>query len=224
MTLAVRCSRGRERAGRSSPPVLSRWLLLVLPGAVLGGCVFFASPPPEKVRLRPAPSRLPTYTVSGRTVIATPGPISVAVIPADPDEVERYFRRRPPRVNPLREIVDGITPFFVRIENRSQHQVTFDPGLTVLKDNENRSTRALDAADLFEAFADRPQLLQAAQRGVFSGYLVVPPDRKREGLLVLRAYPKDAKALFLQFTSLYAGPTPYPLIFEFEVVPEGSEK
>ena len=30
--------------------------------------------------------------------------------------------------------------------------------------------------------------------------------------------------LFLQMTSLYAGPTAYPLIFEYTVVPEESKK
>ena len=121
-------------------------------------------------------------------------------------------------------MTDRITPFHLRIENRSQHQVTFDPGLTLLKDEGNRSTVALDANDLYQALGDRPALLQAAQGGVFTGYLVIPSDQHREGLLIFPAYPKDAKALFLQFNSFYAGTTPYPLIFEFEVVPEGSKK
>ncbi|MFQ5990786.1 MAG: hypothetical protein ACE5K9_12810 [Candidatus Methylomirabilales bacterium] len=213
-------SRGRERAGRSSPPFLSWWLVLTITGAIATGCVMFASAPPEKVRLRPAPSRLPTQTVSGRTVIATPGPISVAVRPLDPDEVERYFRRRSTRVNPFQEFEEGITPFSLRIENRSEHQLTFDPGLAILRDNENRGSPAMDVAEFFEMFSDQPSLLQAAQRGVFTGYVVVPSNRNREGLLIFRPYAKDAKALFLQFTSLYTGPTAYPLIFEFEVVPE----
>ncbi|MFQ5658300.1 MAG: hypothetical protein ACE5G5_12220 [Candidatus Methylomirabilales bacterium] len=190
----------------------------------MAGCAMFASPPPEKVRLRPAPSRLPTHTVSGRTVIATPGPISVAVRPLDPDEVERYFRRRPTKVNPFLEFEEGMTPFFVRIENRSEHQLTFDPGITTLRDNENRRSTAMGAAELFEIFSENPRLLQAAQRGVFTGYVVVPANRNREGLLLFHPYTKDAKALFLQFTSLYTGTTAYPLMFEFEVVPEVSGK
>jgi len=83
---------------------------------------------------------------------------------------------------------------------------------------------AWDAADLYQTFAEKPALLQAAQRGVFAGYLVVPPDQSREGLLIFPALPKDAKALFLHLGSLYAGPTRYPLIFEFTVVPEESKK
>jgi len=142
----------------------------------------------------------------------------------DPEEVHHYFQKRPHRVNPLQEMADRITPFHLRIENRSQHQVTFDPGLTLLKDEGNRSAAALDANDLYQALSDRPALLQAAQGGVFTGYLVIPPDQHREGLLIFPAYPKDAKALFLQFNSFYAGTIPYPLIFEFEVVPEGAKK
>ncbi|MFQ5881199.1 MAG: hypothetical protein ACE5I9_01820 [Candidatus Methylomirabilales bacterium] len=150
--------------------------------------------------------------------------MSVTVRPVDPDEVHGYFRRRPTKVNPFQKMFDRISPFYVRIENRSQHQVAFDPGLTLLKDQTGRSADAWDATDLYQTFADRPAMLQAAQGGVLTSYLVVPPDQNREGLLVFPAYPKAAKALFLQFTSLYAGGTAYPLIFEFEVVPEGSKK
>lgn len=121
-------------------------------------------------------------------------------------------------------MADKITPFLVRIDNRSPHQVTFDPGLTLLKDEGNRGIVALDANDLYQVMADRPALLQAAQGGMFTGYLVIPPDQHREGLLVFPAHPREAKALFLHFNSFYAGTTPYPLIFEFEVVPEGSKK
>lgn len=78
----------------------------------------------------------------------------------------------------------------------------------------------MDAADLLQTFAENPALLQAAQKGVLTGYLVIPADGSREGLLVFPAFPKDAKAIFLQFTSLYVGSTPFPLIFEFEVVPK----
>lgn len=118
----------------------------------------------------------------------------------------------------------NITPFLVRIENRARDQVTFEPGLAVLKDQDNRTQTAWDSTDLYQAFGEKPGLLQAAQGGIFAGYLVIPPDQSREGLLIFPALPKDAKALFLHFTSLYAGLTPYPLIFEFTVVPEGSKK
>ncbi|MFQ5846880.1 MAG: hypothetical protein ACE5IQ_04305 [Candidatus Methylomirabilales bacterium] len=196
------------------------WLLPILSGVLLSGCALFASAPPEHVSLRPAPSRLPTYTVSGHTIIATPGPISVAVRPVGPEDVHRYFRRRPTRVNPLRELGESVTPFFVRIENRSKDHVTFDPALTVLKDQENRSTAAWDAADLYQMFADTPALLRAAQGAVFARYLVIRAEQSREGLVVFPAFRKDAKAVFLQFTSLYAGSMPFPLIFEFIVVPQ----
>lgn len=201
---------------------LPLWLMtpLVLSGIVLSGCALVASPPPEKIGLRPAPSRLPAYTVSGRTIIATPGPITVTVQPLSPEDVLAYFQSRPTKVDPFRGAQDRITPFHVRIENRSQHQVTFDPGLTVLKDQENRSASALDADDLFRTFAEKPALLEAAQKGVLTGYVVIAPDQSREGLLVFPAVPNDAKAVFLQFTSLYVGPTAFPLIFQFEVVPK----
>ncbi len=191
---------------------------------MVSGCAMFAGAPPEKVSLRPSPSRLPTYTVSGQTIIATPGPISVAVRPMVPEEVQRYFRTRPAKRNPFREMQKEVAAFFVRIENRSKHQLAFDPGITVLKDEKNRAATAMDPHNLYEAFADRPDLLQAAQEGVLTSYLVVPAQQSREGLLMFPAYPKDAKALFLQFTSLYAGSTTYPLIFEYTVVPEESEK
>lgn len=210
--------------GKVRRPFLSRCFRPMLLGVVVGGCALMATAPPENVSLRPARSRLPTYTVSGQTIIATPGPISVAVRPMVPEEVHRYFRQRPTRVNPFRNMLEGITLFFVRIENRSKHQLAFDPGLTILKDEGGRSATAWDAHDLYQAFADRPALLQVAQGGVFTSYLVIPADQSRERLLVFPAYPKDAKALSLQMTSLYAGPTAYPLIFEYTVVPEESKK
>lgn len=188
---------------------------------MVGGCLPTA--PPEDVNLRPAPSRVPTYTVSGQTIIATPGPVSVAVKPLVPEEVERYFRTRPTRVNPFQPIEDAITPFSIRIENRSKSQVGFDPVAAVLKDNEDNSANAWGAAELYENFGTNPQLLQAALKGVITSYLVIPANDTREGLLIFSAYSKEAKALFLQLTSLYAGPTPFPLIFEFTVVPEESK-
>lgn len=199
-------------------------LFVIGVAVVLSGCAYFASAPPENVSLRPAPSRLPTYTVSGQTIFATPGPISVAVQPLVPEEVHRYFRSRPSRVNPFQDMGDKITPFFVRIENRSKDQVAFDPGVAILKDNEDRPFGALGVTDLYDTFGDRQALLQAALKGVFASYVVVLPQKSREGLLVFPAFPKDAEALFLQFTSLYAGPTPFPLIFEFTVVPEESKE
>jgi len=205
---------------RGLSPFLWFMTPLLLSGMVFSGCALVASPPPEKVGLRPAPSRLPAYTVSGRTIIATPGPITVAVQPLSPEEVLAYFQSRPAKVDPFQGARDSTTPFHVRIENRSEHQVTFDPGLTVLKDQENRSASALDADNLFRTFAEKPALLEAAQREVLAGYVVIAPDRNREGLLVFPAIPKDAKAVFLQFTSLYVGPAAFPLIFQFEVVPK----
>ncbi|MFQ5960075.1 MAG: hypothetical protein ACE5MG_01675 [Candidatus Methylomirabilales bacterium] len=199
----------------------SRSPLLILLAVVVGGCV--PSAPPEYVSLRPAPSRVPTYTVSGQTIIATPGPVSVAVQPLVPEEVEGYFRTRSTRVNPFQQIEDAITPFFIRIENRSKHQVGFDPVAAVLKDNEDDTAGAWGAADLYETFGDKPQHLQAALKGVITSYLVIPANKSREGLLIFPVYSKEAKALFLQLTSLYAGPTPFPLIFEFTVVPEESQ-
>jgi hypothetical protein len=198
--------------------------LIALGAALLGGCVLLTSAPPENVSLRPVAPRLPTYTVSGLTIIASPGPISVVVRPVGPEEVHAYFRSRPARVNPFQGMQDRITPFLVRIENRSRDQVTFDPGLAVLKDDDDRPANAWDAADLFDTLADRPGLLQVAQTAVFTNYLVVHAEQNREGLLIFPAFPKDAKALFLHLTSLYAGPTPYPLIFEFSVVPEATKK
>ena len=189
-----------------------------------GGCLFMGPAPPEQGNIRPLPPRLPTYTVSGQAIIAAPGPINATVQPVGPEEVQGYFRSRPPRVNPFQGMQKNITPFLVRIENRARDQVTFEPGLAVLKDQDNRPVAAWDAMDLHQTFGEKPGLLQAAQGGVFAGYVVVPPDQSREGLLIFPALPKDAKALFLHFTSLYAGPTPYPLIFEFTVVPEGSKK
>lgn len=182
-----------------------------------------ASAPPENVSLRPAPSRLPTYTVSGQTIIATPGPVSVAVQPLVPEELQRYFRTRAAGVNPFQGIEEAITPFFIRIENRSKHQVAFDPAAAVLKDNENDSSQAWDVANLHETFGDKPQLLQAALKGMITSFLVIPADDSREGLLIFPTYSKEAKALFLQLTSLYAGPTALPLLFEFTVVPEASK-
>jgi hypothetical protein len=205
-------------------PVLARGSLLALGATLTVGCVFFASAPPENVSLRPTPPRVPTYTVSGQAIIATPGPISVVVRPVGPEEVHAYFRSRHTQVNPFQGIGDRITPFMIRIENRSRDQVVFDPGLAVLKDDEERPATAWDAADLYQTFADRPGLLQAAQAGVFTSYLVVHADQSREGLLIFPAFSKDAKALFLQLTSLYAGATPYPLIFEFTVIPEELKK
>jgi hypothetical protein len=190
---------------------------------VSGGCAFLASAPPENVDLRPAPSRIPTYTVSGQTIIATPGPVSVATEPLVADQVQRYFRGRPTRVNPFQEFEGEITAFFVRIENRSKDQAVFDPGAAILKDDEDRSARAWGIAELHEIFSDRPQLLQAALKGVITSYLVIPAEKSQEGLLIFPAFAKDAKAVFLQLTSLYAGPTPTPLIFEFTVVPEKSK-
>lgn len=183
------------------------------------GCTLFASAPPEKVGLRPAPSRLPTYTVSGRNIIATPGPLTVTVQPLATEDVVAYFKKRR-KADPFQKMREDITPFHLRIENRSQHQLTFDPGLAVLKDQDNRGASALDAADLFQTFAERPDLLKAAQQTLLTGYLVIPAERSREGLLVFPAFPKDAKAIFLQITSLYVGPTGFPLIFEFEVIPK----
>lgn len=187
------------------------------------------SAPPENVNLRPAPSRLPTYTVSGQTIIATPGPVSVAVQPLVPEELEQYFRTRASvrtradGVNPFHGIEEAITPFFIRIENRSKHQVAFDPAAAVLKDNKNHSAQAWGVAELHETFGDKPELLQAALKGVINGFLVIPADDSREGLLIFPTYSKEAKALFLQLTSLYAGPTALPLLFEFTVVPEMSK-
>ncbi len=201
---------------------VTSWLLTL--STVAGaGCAFLASAPPQYVNLRPAPSRLPTYTVSGQSIIATPGPISVTVQPLMPEEVQRYFGTRPTKVNPFEDLDDAITPFFVRVENRSKDQVAFDPGAVVLKDNEDRPARAWDVADLHETFGEKAQFLQAALKGVLTGYTVIPAEQSREGLLIFPAYPKDAKAVFLQMTSLYAGPTPFPLIFEFSVVPEESK-
>ncbi|MGH7405199.1 MAG: hypothetical protein ACREJA_04915 [Candidatus Methylomirabilales bacterium] len=196
----------------------------MLSAVMVGGCLFVGPAPPEQVNIRPLPPRLPTYTVSGQAIIAAPGPISVTVQPVGPEEVHGYFRSRPPRVNPFQGMQKAITPFLVRIENRTRDQVTFDPGLAVLKDQDNRPATAWDAMDLHQTFGEKPALLQAAQGGVFTGYLVVPPDQSREGLLIFPALPKDAKALLLHFSSLYAGPAPYPLIFEFTVVPEESKK
>lgn len=102
--------------------------------------------------------------------------------------------------------------------------MTFDPGLVLLKDQDNRPARAWDAMDLYQAFGEKPSLLQVAQRRVFTGYVAIPTDQSREGLLIFPALPKNAKAILLHFTSLYAGPTAYPLIFEFSVVPEESKK
>lgn len=207
----------------------SRSPLLILLTVLLGGCALVAPAPPENVSLRPAPSRLPTYTVSGQTIIATPGPVSVAVEPLVPEQLERYFqtrgasRTRGAGVNPFQGIEEAITPFFIRIENRSKHQVAFDPAAAVLKDNEDHSAQAWDVANLHETFPDKPQLLQAALKGVITGFLVIPADDSREGLLIFPTYSKEAKALFLQLTSLYAGPTALPLLFEFTVVPEASK-
>lgn len=203
-----------------APPFLFWLTLLVFSVLVLGACALVASPPPEKVGLRPAPSRLPTYTVSGRNIIATPGPITVTVRPLSPEEVHAYFQRRPTKVDPFQGAGDSITPFHVRIENRSQHQVAFDPGLTVLKDQDNRGASPLDATDLFETFAEKPALFEAAQKGIFAGYVVIAALQNSEGLLVFPAISKESKAVFLQFTSLYVGPTAFPLIFQFEVVPK----
>lgn len=204
----------------NGPPFLFSLISLFFSGLVWGGCALVASPPPEKVGLRPAPIRLPTYTVSGRNIIATPGPLTVTVRPLGPEEVLAYFQSRPAKVDPFQGAGDSITPFHVRIENRSQHQVAFDPGLTVLKDQDNRGAAAWGVADLYETFAEKPALLEAAQKGVLIGYVVIAPDQSREGLLVFPAIPRDAKAVFLQFTSLYAGPTAIPLIFQFEVIPK----
>jgi hypothetical protein len=193
-------------------------------GVMGGGCLFLGSPPPEQGNIRPLPPRLPTYTVSGHAIIAAPGPINVTVQPLGPEEVHGYFRSRPRKLNPFQGMEKGITPFLVRIENRARDQVTFEPGSAVLKDQDNRSQAAWDAANLYQTFGEKPGLLQAAQGGVFAGYLVVPPDQSREGLLIFPVLPKEAKALFLHLRSLYVGPTPYPLIFEFTVVPEESKK
>jgi hypothetical protein len=182
------------------------------------------SAPPERGNIRPLPPRLATYTVSGQTIIAAPGPISVTVRPLTAEEVLGYFRGRPAKVNPFQGMQETITPFFIRIENRVRDQVTFDPGFAALKDQDNRSRTAWDFADLYQAFGEKPGLLKAAQGGVFAGLLVVPPDQSREGLLIFPAIPKDAKALFLHLGLLYVGPTPFPLIFEFTVVPEESKK
>lgn len=207
----------------------SRSPLLILLTVLLGGCALIASAPPENVSLRPAPSRLPTYTVSGQTIIATPGPVSVAVQPLVPEELQQYFRthaavrRRAAGVNPFQGIEEAITPFFIRIENRSKSQVAFDPGAAVLKDNGGDSARAWDVATLHETFGDKPELLQAALKGVITSFVVIPADKSREGLLIFPTYSKEAKALFLQLTSLYAGPAALPLIFEFTVVPEASK-
>jgi hypothetical protein len=201
----------------------SRSPLLILLAVVLGGCALVASAPPENVSLRPAPSRLPTYTVSGQTIIATPGPLSVAVQPLVPEELQQYFRTSAAGVNPFQGIEEAIAPFFIRIENRSKHQVAFDPGAAVLKDNKGDSARAWDVATLHETFGEKPQLLQAALKGVITSFLVIPADKSREGLLIFPTYSKEAKALFLQLTSLYAGPAALPLIFEFTVVPEASK-
>lgn len=141
-----------------------------------------------------------------------------------PEEVQGYFRTRPTKVNPFEEIEEAITPFFVRIENRSRDQVAFDPGGASLKDNEDRSARAWGVSELHETFGDQPQLLRAALNGVLTSYVVIPAEKSREGLLIFPAYAKDAKALFFQLTSLYAGPTAYPLLFELTVVPEESKK
>lgn len=191
---------------------------------MLGGCLFMGSPPPEKSSIRPLPPRLPTYTVSGQAIIADPGPLNVTVQPMSPEEVLEYFRSRPPTVNPFQGMQQTVTPFLVRIENRGKDQVTFDPGLVLLKDQDNRPSRAWDAMDLYQAFGEKPNLLQVAQGRVLTGYVVIPTDRSREGLLIFPAVPKDAKAILLHFNSLYAGPTAYPLIFEFSVVPEESKK
>jgi len=191
---------------------------------MVGGCLFMGSAPPERGNIRPLPPRLPTYTVSGQAIIADPGPLSVTVQPLSPEEVQGYFRSRPTKVNPFQGMQKDITPFLIRIENRGRDQVTFDPGLVLLKDQDNRPARAWDAMDLHQALSEKPALLQAAQRGVFVGYLAVSPDQSREGLLIFPALPKDAKAILLHFTSLYAGSAAYPLIFEFTVVPEESKK
>ncbi len=181
--------------------------------------MLFASAPPEKVGLRPAPSRLPTYTVSGRNIIATPGPLTVTVRPLAAEDVREYFQRRREE-DPLRKMREDIAPFYLRIENRSQHQLTFDPGLAVIKDQDNRGASALDAAEIFQTFAERPALLKTAQQALLTSYLVIPAEGSREGLLVFPAFPKESKAIFLQITSLYVGPTAFPLIFEFEVIPK----
>ncbi len=219
MTLALQRTNWRARAGNSCLPLLFWSILLVCSGLVLSGCALTASAPPEKVGLRPAPSRTPTYTVSGRSIIATPGPLNVTVRPLAPEDVLAYFQKHRKK-NPFGRMRDDITPFYLRIENRSRDQLTLDSGLTILKDQENRGVAAFDAAELFQTFAENPTLLQAAQKEVITGYLVIAPDRSREGLLVFPAIPKDAKAVFLQITSLYVGPTAFPLIFEFEVVPK----
>ena len=219
MTLALQWTNWRARAGNSCPRLLFWSILLVCSGLVLSGCALTASAPPEKVGLRPAPSRTPTYTVSGRNIIATPGPLTVTVRPLAAEDVLAYFQKHRKK-NPFGKMRDDITPFYLRIENRSRDQLTLDSGLTILKDQKNRGVAAFDAAELFQTFAENPTLLQAAQKEVITGYLVIAPDRSREGLLVFPAIPKDAKAVFLQITSLYVGPTAFPLIFEFEVVPK----
>lgn len=173
--------------------------------------------------LHPGPQRLPTLQAQGNLIIATLAGATVTVEPLTAQGLDVYYARRPALVNPFRlhskEIERPLT-FILRIQNVGRDRINFDPGQTMLVDQQNRRSAALSYDELYSLFSEQgasTRVLRALEETVLTSYVVVPPKLDREGLLVFSPPDSAAKTVILDVGSFYLGSAEQLLLFEFEV-------
>lgn len=197
--------------------------LTLLALGLLQGCLLL-TPADRPVRLALEPAAVqpaPYLTVLGDEIVATLSGVSLGIRYADEEGLDRFYRRRYQlEKNPLRGMLEQFTFFYIKVQNRSRRQVAFDPLQVHLVDQKGQRLLPVDYTELYRQIGSlegATEVERALRGSLLSSYVVVTPNQEKEGLLLFRRYAGDAKALFLQFTSLYIGGTPQSLLFQFRV-------
>jgi hypothetical protein len=212
-------SRFGPTTGASGGGPLVRLFACVAIG-LLAAC---APGPKGEPLLRPGPQRLPYLRAQGDLVIATLDGIAVTVQPVPGRALEAFFARRSGAITAFTAAPAGVERplgFMVRIENRGNQRLAFDPAQAFLIDQRNQRTAVFPYDELYRMFSESEQpakALQVLDDAVLTGFLVVPPKLERAGLLIFPPPPPDARLLILELASLYIGSTEQLLLFEFEV-------
>jgi len=172
--------------------------------------------------LRPGLQPLQNSRTIGERIVYSEKDLTFVVEWLSPEAIARYYKSRPGLVNPF-EAIPSPQPlaFRVKLENHGQEMVYFDPQQVSLADQERLRTFPLRYEDFYLQLTGekkQPGILPSLQASIFSGYVALPPDKEREGLLLFPELSPRAKTLLLDLSSLYVGAEAKPLLFTFDVV------
>ncbi|MBI3989692.1 MAG: hypothetical protein HY347_08740 [candidate division NC10 bacterium] len=183
-----------------------------------------ASGPGGEAFLRPGPQPLPDSRTVGERIVYSEKDITLVVEWLSFESIAWYYKNRPGLVNPFEALpLSSPKPlaFLLKLENRGQETVYFDPQQVSLTDQDRLRVFPLRYEDFYLQLTEEKQqagTLPSIQASIFSGYVALSPNKEREGLLLFHELPPNSKTLLLELSSFYIGAEAKPLLFTFDVV------